>query len=129
MQDTPPPPGVIEYLWLGLGALGAWLTGESGRIMIAGGLGGLVRWFFEARLRLLDAVVFVSSGMIAAVYLAPAALYMASHFYPMIANMPSAQFTFGHLVGLFGMAVGKIVFAVLTARGKAMVKEQDDAER
>lgn len=44
MQDQAPPPGVIEYLLLALGGLGTWLTGETGRILIAGGLGGLTRW-------------------------------------------------------------------------------------
>lgn len=125
MQDQAPPPGVIEYLLLALGGLGTWLTGETGRILIAGGLGGLTRWFFEARLRLLDGIVFVGSGMIGAVYVGPAALYLASHFYPMVSAMPSAQSTFGYLAGLFGMSVGKIVFAVLAARGRTLVKEHD----
>lgn len=126
MQDQPPPPGVIEYLLLGAAALVTWLTGETGRIMIAGGLGGLTRWLFEARLRLIDGIVFVGFGLIGAVYVAPGALYMASYWFPMIAGMPSAQTTFGYLFGLFGMSAGKIAFAVLSARGRTLVKEVED---
>lgn len=126
MQDQAPPPGVIEYLLLALGTLGAWLTGETGRVMLAGGAGGMARWLFEPRLRLVDGLVFVISGLIGAAYVAPAALYFAAHYWPMIAGMPSAHTTTGFLIGAFGVGLGKIVVAVIAARGKAIVKEQTD---
>lgn len=59
-----------------LGAAVAWITGETGRIYVAAGMGGLARWLAQEKRRLTDGVISVWGGLIVGSYLWPIVLYL-----------------------------------------------------
>lgn len=111
MQDK------LSFLEL-LGAYGAaglaWLSGESGRIYIAGGSGGLVRWLSSDKRRIRDGVVSMVVGVIVGQYAWPIGFYIPKVIFdrdiPETTNMITM---FALITGGFGMSAAKIVLASL----------------
>lgn len=94
----------------------AWLAGEGGRIAVAGGAGGLARWFSAERRKVRDGLIAVVGGSLAATYLWP--LVLAIVGFPLgglpenANNVAMAAF----VAGALGMSGVKIATAMVEAR-------------
>ena len=56
------------------GAMALWLGGETGRVLIASGAGGLVRWFAMEKRRIRTGIMSIIGGAICGFYLWPLVL-------------------------------------------------------
>lgn len=106
-----------------------WLGGETGKIIIAGGLGGLTRWLASERRRLRDGVLAAAGGCVTGLYLWPLGLHLpvligAEAFPETPSNIALAAF----LVGTMGTSAVKIITAYLEARAAKLTKGGGDAE-
>lgn len=101
-----------------LGAVVFWLTGESGRIIVASGFGGLVRWFAMEKRRIRTGIVSIIGGAICGNYLWPVAL-MAPRLWgsEQIPHSPENIAMAGFLIGTLGVSTVKIFVAIAEARG------------
>ena len=94
----------------------AWVTGEAGRIAVAGGAGALVRWLRTEKKRLRDGIIAVAGGSLTATYLWP--LVLAIVGVPLggleqnANNVAMAAF----VAGALGMSGVKIAVAMVEAR-------------
>ncbi len=109
-----------------LGAAVMWFTGESGRVLIASGLGGLVRWFADEQRRIKTGIIAIVGGAIVGYYCWPILLHLPALWSgsPM-EKTPEAIAMSGFLAGTMGVSGVKILAAVLEARA-AKLKGQED---
>jgi integral membrane sensor domain MASE1 len=103
--------------WLTSFAAGAltWVAGETGRAMVAGAAGGLLRWFGQEKRRLRDGIIAVASGALAALYLAPVILAILAAFGLHLGDGPDVDRAAGFLAGLSGMSIAKVIIAMVEA--------------
>lgn len=120
-------PGLLQTALVWGGAIIAWLAGESGRVLVAGGLGGLLRWSFDERRRIRDGVINVITGAICAKYLGAFVLALLAGVAPSIRDHPDAPLTAGFSAGLVGMSLAKILIAIVEARAHRAAGGGDDA--
>lgn len=109
-----------------IGAAVMWFTGESGRVVIASGLGGLVRWFADEQRRIKTGIVAIVGGAIVGYYCWPLLLLLPALWSgsPM-EKTPEAIAMSGFLAGTMGVSGVKILAAVLEARA-AKLKGQEN---
>lgn len=121
--------GVWATLFASIAAAGAWLTGETGKIMVAGGLGGLVRALTSEQRKLRDGVLAAIGGGVTGVYLWPLGLHLPAIFgkapFP---ETPSNVAMSAFLLGSMGTSTVKIIAAFLEARAAKLTKGGGDAE-
>lgn len=106
-----------DVLVLGAGAV-AWLSGEAGRIVVASGAGGLVRWLASERRRIRDGILSVVAGILVGSYLWPLVLAALGLLPGMSPESGDSQAMAGFIAGLMGISGAKIVIAVIEARGR-----------
>lgn len=99
-------------LWGGLAL--AWAAGESGRIVVASGMGGLMRWVASEQRTLRNGLVMVIGGGVAGTYFWPVTLAVMS-----LEESPDNVALAACVTGAMGMSVLKIVTAVVEARIKS----------
>lgn len=101
--------------WMGqmVAAITTWVAGETGRAMVAGAAGGLLRWMGQERRRLRDGVLAVASGSIAALYLAPVVIGILAAVGLDLGQGEAADRAAGFLAGLAGMSFAKVVIALI----------------
>lgn len=110
-MTKPPTPDMLEQLLLYAGLAAAWIGGESGRVLVASGAGGLVRWIFSERRRIRDGVVAVVGGAISGKYLWPFVLW-ALRMDHTPDNIAMAAF----LAGTIGMSLTKVASALVESK-------------
>ena len=107
----------------------AWLTGEGGRVSVAAGAGGLVRWLSSERRRIRDGMIAVITGLVVGQYMWPAVLHFPSLFgrdaYP---ETPNSIAMAAFVAGTVGMSAVKILIAVVEARGSRLASENHGKE-
>lgn len=111
-----------------LGNVIAWVTGETGRVLVAAGMGGLARWLASERRRLVDGIVSVSGGMIVGVYLWPIVLHLPSFLpfgIPPLPETPNNIAMGACVMGGIGISFFKISMAYINIR-LTREKEGDD---
>lgn len=101
--------------WIGQAATAVmtWVAGETGRAMLAGAAGGLVRWVGQERRRLRDGALAVASGSLAALYLAPLVVGVLRVLHIELGEGADADRAAGFLAGLAGMSIAKVVIAAV----------------
>lgn len=102
-----------DWFWQAATAAATWLAGETGSRMVAGAAGGLMRWGGQAQRRLLDGVLAVLSGSVAALYLAPVVVAVMRVMQVDIGDDAAGQRTAGFIAGLMGMSLAKVVIAMI----------------
>lgn len=107
------------FLWCSIAAI--WLSGESGRVLVAAGLGGLVRWFNSEKRRVRDGIAAVVGGCISGIYLWPIVLWALSMDHTSH-SIAMASF----VAGTLGMSFVKIITAVVEAKVKKSVGHEDE---
>ena len=94
-------------------AVMTYLAGETGRMLVAGAAGGLVRWVGQERRRLRDGVLAVITGALAAVYLSPVVLAVLAVLQLDLGDTPQAYGAAGFIAGLGGMSIARLVLALM----------------
>ena len=101
-----------------IAAVVIWLSGEGGRIIVAGGAGAMVRWLQGEKRRIRDGALAAAGGAVSAYYLWPIPLLLLSSFSGQLERTPEHMVMAGFLTGALGMSFVKIVTAMLEARAK-----------
>lgn len=114
-DPLPPPPGLIDNLLIWGGVALAWVGGESGRVLVASGLGGLMRWLTSERRRVRDGILAVIGGAMAGQYLWPAVLYILR-----MDHTPDSIAMAAFVAGTLGMSLVKVLTATVEARAAKM---------
>lgn len=109
-----------------LAAAVLWFGGESGRVIVAGGLGGLARFLQGERKRIRDGLLAVSGGALAANYLWPLPFHLMGAIAGPLDRTPENVVMAGFLAGALGMSFVKVLTAFIEAR-VAGKKGADDA--
>lgn len=107
---------VINDLIIYGGAAVAWLSGEAGRIAVAGGAGGLTRWLASERRRIRDGVLSVVGGVLVGPYLWPLVLAVIGHLPGVEPDSADAKAMAGFIAGMMGISGAKIAIAFVDAR-------------
>lgn len=115
MEDK--APGITDYLLLWGGIVLSWLAGEGGRVVVASGLGGLVRWISTDRRRIQDGIIAVLGGGICGSYLWPVVLYIPT--IPPISSQPIPETPDNIAMAAFVMGTMGISFVKI---GAALVR-------
>ncbi|GGE24381.1 hypothetical protein SAMN05421774_10852 [Gemmobacter megaterium] len=110
-------PVLNDFLVLGAGAI-AWLSGEAGRIVVASGAGGLVRWLASERKRIREGILSVFTGILVGSYLWPLVLAAIGLLPGVSPESGDSQAMAGFIAGMMGISGAKIVIAVIEARGR-----------
>ena len=115
---------LIDLVLLYGGVVIAWLSGEGGRVAVAAGAGGLVRWMASERRRIRDGVIAVMAGLVVGQYMWPAVLQAPSllgrDVWP---ETPNSIAMAAFVAGTVGMSIVKIMIAVVEARGSRLTDE------
>lgn len=111
-------PGFYGLLASGLAVAAAWVVGEGGKVVVAGGMGGLARWMTASRRRVRDGVISVVVGMIVGTYLWPAVLWLPGVLpgVDRIEETPNTIATAAFVAGALGMSAMKIAITMIEAR-------------
>lgn len=101
----------------------AWLGGETGRIMVAGGFGGLVRWMASEKRRLRDGVLAAIGGCVTSTYMWPLGLHLprliGQEAFP---ETPSNVALAAFLIGTMGTSAVKIITTYIETRAARLTK-------
>ena len=112
--------GVCEMdtfvVWVTLAML--WLTGETGRVFVASGAGGLVRWLGQEKRKMRDGVIAVIGGSIAGHFLWPFVLAIIGVATGPLPETPSNIAMAAFVAGTSGMSLVKIVTAFIEKRAQ-----------
>lgn len=103
--------GFVDALVLYGATVAAWIGGESGRVLVAGGAGGFIRWLGSERRLIRDGAIATVGGGISAAYLWPLVLYLTGLDHAPY-NIAMAAF----LAGAVGMSGVKIMTAVVETK-------------
>lgn len=114
MQD----PTFIDTLKIAVAASVVWLGGEGGRVLIAGGMGGLTRWFYGEKRLVRDGVLAVVGGALAARYLWPVPLHLLGTITGPLERSPENISMAAFLAGALGMSFVKVLTAMIEARAR-----------
>lgn len=119
--------GFLDLILLYGGIVLTWLTGEGGRVAVAAGMGGMVRWLASERRRIRDGVIAVVAGF-----------FVGQYMWPGVLSLPTflGRDPFGHtpdniamaafVAGTMGMSLVKIMIAFLEVRGRRFINGGDD---
>lgn len=118
MEDK--APGFFENVVLLGSIVLAWVSGEAGRIFVAGGAGGLTRWLISETRSVRNGAIQVTSGAMAAHYLWPWMHSVVSVIFGPMGDSPDAKVTAGYVAGLVGISAAKIIIAVVESRARKM---------
>lgn len=118
MEDK--APGFFENVILWGSIVLAWLSGEAGRIFVAGGAGGLTRWLLSEKRTIRNGVIQVTSGALSAHYLWPWAHALTGAIFGPLGETVDAKITAAYVAGLVGISAAKIIIAVVEARAKKL---------
>lgn len=115
-----------DWIVLSVNAAATWIAGETGRAVAAGAAGGLYRWLMQERRRMRDGVLAVTSGSLAALYLAPVVLAVLRAMGVDLGVSEAADRAAGFLTGLAGMSMAKVIIAAVEAWALRQAKERND---
>lgn len=118
MEDK--APGITETAIFWASTIFAWLSGEAGRVFVAGGAGGMTRWLLSERKTMRNGVIQVTSGALAAHYLWPWTHGLMAMIFGQMGEGADAKVTAGYVSGLVGISAAKIIIAVVEARAKKL---------
>lgn len=109
---------LLDSIKTGIAAAVVWVGGESGRIVVAGGAGGLARWFQSEKRRIRDGVLAAFGGALSATYLWPVPLHLIGVVTGPLDVTPENTAMAAFLTGAMGMSLVKVMTAMIEARAK-----------
>jgi hypothetical protein len=115
----------IQQLLLAGSMVLAWLAGETGRIMVAGGAGGALRWLSSERRNMRDGVIAIIGGSIIAYYFWPLVLNLLTKYIGIDPTTSGAEAMSGCLAGIFGVSGIRIGVAIVEAYAGRIARGKD----
>lgn len=112
--------GFLDTLVIWGGLALTWFAGESGRILVASGMGGLMRWITSEKRRIRDGALAVIGGCVTGTYLWPAVMAVMG-----LQKEPDNIALAAFIAGTIGVSFVKIVTAVVEARTKTWAGGSD----
>lgn len=112
--------GLAQTLLLWLTVVTTWLGGETGRVIMASGMGGFIRWLSTDRKRVRDGIFSVIGGAIAGIYLWPAILWALG-----MDHTPDSIAMAAFVAGTIGISFVKVVSAVVESRAHKHMGDKD----
>lgn len=109
---------LLDTLKTAAAAAVVWFGGESGRIIVAGGVGGFTRWFTSEKRRIRDGVLAVAGGALTSAYLWPVPLLLIGTVTGPLERTPETIAMAAFLAGAIGMSLVKIMAAMIEARAQ-----------
>lgn len=119
-------PGVLAQVVTLIIGGAAWVAGEGGRVIVAGGAGGFAQWLNSDRRIIRDGVIRVTGGALAAVYLWPLVLAVIGFPFGGLAETPNNISMAAFIAGALGMSSVKIITAMVEARVESAAKDKSD---
>ena len=119
-MSDPTDPTFWDKALVGLTAIFAWLSGEMGRVVIAGAAGGLYRWLMDERKRIRDGVVAIFSGAVGSVYLGPIVMRLLELGGLSLVGHPTGYMTAGFLAGMTGVSLAKVAIAIIEVQARRL---------
>jgi hypothetical protein len=119
-MSDPTDPTFWDKILVGSTAAVAWLSGEMGRVVVAGAAGGLYRWLMEERKRLREGIIAIVSGAVGSVYLGPIVMRLLEIGGLSVTGHPSGYMTAGFLAGMTGVSLAKVAIAVIEVQAKKL---------
>ena len=114
----------IAVVWLTLAF--AWLSGETGRVFVASGAGGAVRWLSQEKRKLRDGVIAVIGGSVAGHFLWPFVLAVIGVATGPLPETPSNIAMAAFVAGTSGMSLVKIMTAFIEKRAQTLGGGNDE---
>lgn len=114
-----------DFVKTGAAAALVWVGGETGRVIVAGGIGGLAGWLGSEKRQIRDGVLRVFGGALAARYLWPAPLHVLAIVTGPLEKSSENIAMAAFLAGAMGMSFVKILTAWIEAQTKAKKGETD----
>jgi len=105
-----------------------WFTGETGRIMVAGGAGGALRWLSNEKRNIRDGVFAVAGGSIIAYYFWPLVMGILVKYVGIDSGTNGVEAMSGCIAGIFGASGIRILVAVVEARAAKLAKGDTDEQ-
>lgn len=96
----------------------AWFGGDAGRVFVAAGMGGFVRWLTSERRRIRDGILAIAGGAVAGRYMWPVVLWTLG-MEPTPDHIAMAAF----IAGTLGISFVKITTAVVETRARKHMEE------
>ena len=117
----------LDHLVAWASAAMVWFGGESGRVLVASGLGGMVRWFADEKRRIRTGLVAIIGGAIVGYYCWPIVLHIPAVWSgsPM-EKTPEAIAMAGFLAGTMGVSGVKIFVALVESRASRRDGDTDE---
>jgi hypothetical protein len=106
-------PTVFHTILLWAGLAFSWLGGETGRVLVASGMGGMIRWLSTEQRRMRDGIISVTGGAIVGTYLWPVVLWVLR-----LDENPNNIAMAAFVAGTLGMSLTKIITAMVEAKIK-----------
>lgn len=119
---------VTGYIGSAVALAGTWISGEAGKVAVAGGAGGVIRWLASEKRRIRDGIVAAFAGMLLGRYLWPVTLHLLELLPGELGKGPDAIAVAGCIAGMGGISVAKITIAGLEARARKFAAGSDTQE-
>lgn len=104
--------------------IAAWVFGEGGKVVIAGAVGGFIRWMMEETRRVRDGAIAVTTGGMFATYLTPVGIAMLNKWFgPLEDSADEIKFSAAFAMGIGGMTVAKLITALFEAYARKVKSE------
>ncbi|MGP9790712.1 hypothetical protein [Roseinatronobacter sp. NSM] len=106
-------------------AAALWLSGEAGRVAVAGGAGAIIRWWASEKKNLRNGVVQTLSGGLVATYMWPLVFGMLNFFIPALGKDPETIAASAFVAGMMGISIAKIALALVESYARQHQPPQD----
>ena len=118
---TPEPMTFWDHMLALFGAVALWLGGETGRVVVASGMGGLIRWFAMEKRRVGTGIASIIGGGVCGFYLWPLVLRVPMLWgWERVETAPENIALAGFLAGTLGVSAVKILMAIVEVYGKKL---------
>lgn len=105
--------GFLDAIMVLGGLAATWLAGDAGRVAVASGMGGMMRWLSSERRRIRDGVIAIVGGGVTGTYFWPAVLVVMG-----LEKSPDNIAMAAFVAGTLGVSLVKIVIAVVETRAR-----------
>lgn len=125
-MSDPKDPSFWDQLLNAAAASAAWMGGESGRVLVASGLGGFARWLGDERKRIWTGIIATLGGALVGYYCWPLTLHLPALVgRDPFDRTPETIAMAGFLTGTLGISLIKIFVAVIEARADHLKGAKD----
>jgi len=106
-------------------SIAAWVSGESGRVIVGSGLGGFSRWLHSGNRNVRDGIIAVAGGSLSGTYLWPFVLAIMGFPFGGLEPEPNNIAGAAFIAGAGGMALIKVMLSMVEAKTSARTNGEE----